>query len=116
MEQELLDRFIKYAKNLRKDDAGLQKCILLEANVGENLKLRFGFLYVEASLEEIDNHCDQCRNESPLYFALRGDEDLPDYFAASVGLTKYQRIVNGEIPISEKPTDIKMLFDLLERE
>lgn len=56
---------------------------------------RVGVIYCIESLEGLDNHCDQCRNEL-LIFGFRADKKAPDFLCANVGPTKFNRIISGD--------------------
>jgi hypothetical protein len=108
IDRKLLDLFINHAKEQKESESDLLKVILCK-NVALN---RYGFLYVAQYSETLDNHCEQCKYEQPLFFGLKGDEDFPNYFAGEIGPTKYQRILDKEIDMNPA---IEFLFDLLEQ-
>jgi len=61
-------------------------------DVGE---MMVGVLYCDPSADDLDDHCDQCRDEI-LPLCLRGtSEALPKYLVVNVGERKFARIKAG---------------------
>ena len=107
MERILLIFRSKNASEQKESDPDLLKVLFCK----DSSNNKYGFLYVSEYSEKLDNHCEQCKYERPLFFGLKGGDGFPNYFAADIGPTKYQRILNKEIDMNT----VEILFDLLEQ-
>lgn len=102
----LLDLFIKEAKDNYYTDRRIKKCILVKS---DDL---YGFLYVSSGGETLDEHCEQCRNESPAFLKLAKNKNMPEILCGEIGPTKYQKLIDGKMSFYQESMEI--LFDLLQ--
>jgi hypothetical protein len=93
-EQEIYDEQLKEIKKIASEkskDEVLDFLIFYESQIKT-----FGIIYLISSLEESDNHCDQCRNEvlsfGLINWAEPSNKVLPKYCVAIVGETKFNKI------------------------
>jgi hypothetical protein len=102
----LLDVFIKYAKENYYREHTIQKILLVKI---DDL---YGFLHVTSDGERFDSHCEQCQNESPMFFRFAKSKDMPETLHGEIGITKYQKLIDGEMRFYQY--NMEILFDLLE--
>jgi len=78
------------------EDYTIEEMYLIKSKTTDDI----GYCVVDQYAEEIDNHCDQCKIEEPLYFRFRECEEIPfHYLVMCVGKTKIDKINNGEIEL-----------------
>jgi hypothetical protein len=75
----------------------------------------YGFLWIDHYSEGLDNHCEQCMNEQPLFFGSGKSDDFPAHLAAGIGPTKYAKIVSGDIDMKEQ-CSVEIVCSLLNGE
>lgn len=89
-----LEYFKEYAKYLKSEGLATD-LVLIEDHVGD-----WGFLCEDYFTEQLDNHCDQCQEEQPLFFKFKGPKNFPfPQLSAAVGPTKFEKIVMGEFKL-----------------
>lgn len=54
-----------------------------------------GVIYCTADAEDADQHCDECRDELTLFRPRGPSPELPHYYLAIIGPTKFARIRAG---------------------
>lgn len=54
-----------------------------------------GVIYCTEDAEDADEHCDQCRDELTVFRPRGPSPDLPHYYLAVIGPTKFARIRAG---------------------
>ncbi len=101
----LFNKFIGCAKEAVNNDNTISEAILIKRDN------EYGILYVSLYSEKLDNHCDKCMDESPLFLKFKEYDDMPSYFVSDVGPTKLEKIIKGEIGIY----DFKIICDLLDQ-
>ena len=106
IDPKLLDFFIKEAKDNYYRDHTIQKCLLVKIND------LYGVLYISPAGELLDSHCKHCQNEPPCFFRFAKDKNMPGILHADIGMTKYQKLIDGKMSFYQE--NMEILFDLLE--
>lgn len=89
-----LEYFQEHADWLKKNNLATD-LVLVENHLGD-----WGFICEDDCAEELDNHCNQCQEDQPLYFRFCKDKEFPYHcLMAVVGPTKFEKIVMGEFKL-----------------
>jgi hypothetical protein len=111
---DIKQQFQAHARHVKSVDDAIIDAIWVKITDGN--KELYGILWVSSSDEEIDNHCTQCQQDPPGWLRWRKFEDFPEHYSAGIGTTKYNKILSGEVFLTEPSSELKMemLGSLLE--